>query len=250
MSIPLSIIILAHKETETFSQVLASVKWAEEVIVLWSSSAPLKLHKAKVVKVEFPITDFAAVRNKGLELARNDWVFFVDSDEVVDPGAEKLLRSLLFVSDLSGIYIKRKDVFLGKMLKWGEVGNVNLLRILRKNAGTFIHPVHEVAAVKGLTFFSDITVQHFAHQSVGGFLEKVIRYSALEAQQRVMVGKKASVLEMICWPVGKFLQNYIIKFGFLDGWRGVVYAVMMSIHSFAVRALIIEQQDQKKTKAL
>jgi len=226
MTLPISVIILKHRDDARLRDCVASVGWASEV---------------KAVENKIAISDFAQVRNDALHEIKHDWVFFVDSDEVVDEATPKLLEPLLNQPNISGMTVKRVDIFLGKELHWGEVGNVRLLRIMKKNSAHFERAVHEVAKVEGNTIDSGIILRHYAHQSVSEFLQKIIFYIQIEAQLRAKNGERFQLWQLLLYPPAKFFVNYFLKLGFLDGWRGLIYATMMSIHSAGVRATLYEK---------
>jgi hypothetical protein len=144
--------------------------------------------------------------------------------------------------------LKRYDIFHGELVRWGEVANVSILRLFRKGSGHFIRPVHEVLEVSGKVIDSPLVLYHYAHDDISSFLKKVSGYAQLEAHQRYISGKKTSVFELIAWPIGKFFGNVFLRLAWLDGWRGLVYAMMMSIHSLAVRAYLMEMSELDETR--
>ena len=79
-------------------------------------------------------------------------------------------------------------------------------------------------------------INHYPHQTLKEFIEYINHYSSLRAEELYNQGKKVNVFEIVVWPLGKFVYNYFINLGFLDGPQGFVYAFMMSFHSFLARA--------------
>jgi glycosyltransferase involved in cell wall biosynthesis len=195
----------------------------------------------KVTQLRNSNLDFSMRRNVGASEAETEWLFFLDSDEVFPDANLAELQLLLENPTVNGYQFKRRDYFLDKPLRWGEVHDIWVTRLVRKGKGQWQRPVHEVLNVKGLLEKTEITLQHYSHDSISSFFAKVINYAQLEAEARYKNHQSASVLEILIWPVGKFLVNYFLKLGLLDGWRGLVYASMMSVHSFAVRALLYEK---------
>lgn len=246
---PITILILAHKYSEKNLSCLNSVCWADEVIVIFSGHANRnewshleKTHNnLRCIFLDDELTDFSEVRNTALSYATHDWVFFLDSDEVVSKNAESDLQEKIS-SEVQGITVLRRDIFLGKELRWGEVRHDEILRIFRKDSGRYSGSVHERVHVDGNIVRSDIILYHYAHDSLESFLQKIIFYSQIEARTRSTRQKDMSALEVVIWPLGKFLQNYFLRLGFLDGFRGLIYAGIMSIHSYAVRALLYEKK--------
>ena len=72
----------------------------------------------KIISLKEPLTDFAKARNKGIQEATQEWVFLIDSDEVVTPESVAELEAVL-TTNVEGLMIKRTDVFYVK--KVGEL---------------------------------------------------------------------------------------------------------------------------------
>ncbi|MBT4124520.1 MAG: hypothetical protein HOE40_03755, partial [Candidatus Pacebacteria bacterium] len=141
-----------------------------------------------------------------------------------------------------GFFVQRNDVFYNKVLKFGETGGAQFLRMIRKEKAQYLRPIHESAEVPGITEHSTIQLNHYAHQDITEFIKDITHYSSLEAEYQ----KDSDLSELqlgvktIVYPKAKFLHNYFIKLGFLDGWRGLVYAIAMSLHSLMVRVFSYE----------
>ncbi len=232
------------------------------IIIVSSDSDKNQLRKARgsiwfadeviVVREKFPVSDFSKVRNRALERAKGEWVLFVDSDEIISKDLSLEIKSQISelktqnqnsnfkTNGVAGFYIKRKDCFLGRWLEHGETANIRLLRLAKKNAGRWTRPVHEVWKINGKLGELKNPLLHYSHETVEGMVEKLDRYSGIEAEYRNkkqvnrLTGYQV-ITEMILFPVGKFIQNYIFRLGFLDGMEGFIHAGMMSGHSFLVR---------------
>lgn len=230
-TIPLSVIILTHRHDQRFRQAVASAQWASQVMVVDFSQKK-------------PIVNFAKERNSLLKQAKYDWVLFLDSDEVIDPKSWPHLETMIRDPQLKGVFVRRRDVFHGKVLRFGETGEVWLLRLMRKNAAHFIRPVHEVAQVRGKTKQSHITLWHTTHSTISEFLQDVTRYAQLEAEYQTDSQLPVVLLSLktIAYPKAKFVVNYFLKLGFLDGWQGLAYAMIMSLHSLFVRVFSYENR--------
>ncbi|MCR4264389.1 MAG: hypothetical protein NUV98_06765 [Candidatus Roizmanbacteria bacterium] len=133
-------------------------------------------------------------------------------------------------------YLKRRDVFLGKELKHGESGTNTFIRLAKRNAGEWKRPVHEIWDVAGETGELKTPIDHQAADSLTEFVSKLNDYTTRNAKYLKKQGVKASAWDILAYPIGKFIQNYILKRGFLDGQHGFVHAVLMSFHSFSTRS--------------
>src|SRR5260221_8795537 len=243
-TLPISVVILAREIDPRLKAAIASVQWAAEILVMWSGVEEINqdsgLDGTVVVFLGDQISDFAEARNKALNEAAHDWIFFLDSDEVFDEKGLPELQKVIENPLIEGATVHRHDVFLQKEMKHGEVSAVSILRIVRKQKAKFERAVHEVAVVKGQVARTRITLYHFSHRSIEDFLAKVVLYVQLEKLERAKINQKFRLSEMLVFPPAKFIQNYFFRLGFLDGWRGLIYATLMSIHSFGVRASLYE----------
>jgi len=248
--VELSVVILTNRSDSRFIRSLKSAQLADEILIIdnlsnnnWTELK--KQFRFKVIKRVEKVGDFAYIRNWSLNQVSNNWVMFLDSDEVIDSNSWVTINTLINQSIYRGAMVKRKDYFLGKKLNWGEVGSFNTLRLGQKNFLQFSRPIHETASINGLVKKSSIVIKHYPHSSISSFIDKVTNYAKLESAFRKTQDQKFSLLELLFFPLSKFIYNFIFKLGFLDGFRGLIYATMMSIHSLGVRANQYEQSRNK-----
>lgn len=242
MNKTLSIIILTHRSDTRFLRALASAQFADEVVVIDLDSqnhwTVLKKHFSFVRKVWKQEIDFAKIRNWAITETTGDWIFFLDSDEWISEDLRKELLEQIIQDENDAIIVQRLDNFLGKALQFGEVADIRFLRGAKKGSGKWKGKVHETWQVKGKVTHLDTPLLHEPHTSISEFIQKINHYSSLRSTE---VENKNTILQFLFYPIGKFLVNYFVKFGILDGYRGLIYALLMTIHSASVRAKTYEQ---------
>ena len=220
----LSAIILTNKQPDDFQPTIKSVAFADETILIRDHPG---FH---------PLTgDFAAQRNYGLSKAKGDWVIMVDDDEVVSEKLAVEIKKAISSAQYSAYYLRRLDRYFGQTLRHGETGNIKIIRLARKDAGRFIRPVHEVWQVKGPVGELANPIFHNRRELVTPFIDRIALYGPLDAKELVKEGKPFSVFRLLANPLVKFIYNYQIKLGFLDGYLGLFQAYLMSVQSISVR---------------
>lgn len=235
----LSVVILTKNEEKNIVACLESLSWCDEIFVIDDNSTDTTVELAKKLGVKVFIhaldNNFAAQRNFGLLKTNGSWVLFIDADEVVSEALASEISSAVadpISNEVNGYYIKRRDVMWGKELKHGEVGEIKVLRLAKKDSGRWHRKVHEVWEVKGEAGELQNPLLHFPHPTLAEFVSHIDFYSTLHAQQKFEDGERSSIFKIILWPKLKFIKNYVWGFGFLDGTQGFVLAMLMSFHSF------------------
>jgi glycosyltransferase involved in cell wall biosynthesis len=234
----ISAIVLTKNEEKNIRACLTSLLFCDEIIIIDDYSDDLTFHKIKETKLKVKIyrrhlnNDFAKQRNYGLTKTKGDWILFVDADERIP----QLLRDEIQQKTKDGIYdafyIKRRDFFLGKEMKYGETGNMKILRLALKNSGKWRRKVHETWNVKGNIGELKNHILHYPHKTISEFINDINNYSTIHSEENKIERKKPGIDKIILYPIGKFFVNYFFKLGFLDGMEGFILATMMSFHSF------------------
>lgn len=245
----ISAVVLTHNDETHLGTTLASLAWCDEIIVVDDFSTD----KTEAVAKKFATVvfkrslkdDFSAQRNFGLSKAKGDWVFFVDSDEIVSQELAQEVKKAIKSEQYEGFTLRRKDFIFGRWLERGETSKVRLLRIAKKDVGQWTRPVHEVWNIHEDVGELFTPLEHFPHQNVAQFLDEINVYSSLNARylydQKVLV----SWWHIVGYPVGKFFLNFIFYLGFLDGTAGALVAIFMSLHSFLTRAKLWQLWDRR-----
>ncbi len=237
----ISAVIITKNEETNIERCIKSISWCDEIIVIDDNSEDKTVEKAKKrgakVYIHSLYNDFSAQRNYGLDKAKGDWVLFIDADEEVSSTLwyEIMQYTNNPVNEYAGFYIKRIDTMWKKELTHGEIANIKLLRLAKKDAGRWEGKVHEIWNVKGKTFTLKNNLAHMPHQTMNKFLREVNVYTSMRAEELFTKKKKVNASSIIFYPMGKFALNYLLRRGFLDGIPGLVFALMMSFHSFLVR---------------
>ncbi len=244
----LSVVVLTKNEEKNIIDCLESISWVDEIIIVddYSDDRTLEIiknleinKKVKVFKRRLE-NDFSAQRNFFLNKTKFDWVLYLDADEIITKELRDEINTILINEKNNpvnfGFYIPRKDVMWGKLIKHGEMGKIKLLRLIKKDSGKWIGKIHETYQTNKRTSELENHILHYPHQSVNEFIKEINFYTSIRARELYESGVKTSFLQILIYPKAKFFVNYFLNLGVLDGIEGLVLAILMSFHSFLVRA--------------
>lgn len=250
----ISVVVLTKNEEKNIIDCLESVLFADEIIVIddYSEDNTLDLIKRlknpKIIIFQHQLNNnFAQQRNFGLEKAQGEWILFIDADERVPLSLQYEILSHINdpLAAGDGYRIRRIDTMWGKRLEHGETGNIKLLRLARKEKGAWHGNVHEVWKVSGTVGEFNNALLHYPHPTLAEFLSEINFYTTVRAEELFRKKVRANWFTILLYPKAKFFVNYIVKRGFLDGLPGFVFAILMSFHSFLVRAKLWHLWDKK-----
>lgn len=234
----LSICILTKNNQDQLAKLFPTMQFAQEIIIVDDDSSDNTKNIAKAHHCRYYSRklkrDFSAQRNFALSKAKYTWVLFIDPDEQITQKLAQEIISTIQNPKFSGYSLKRQDILFGKTLRYGETSQVRLVRLARKDAGKWHRAVHEIWQVSPIGELEHPLVHH-PHTSIQPFIQKINYYSSIEAEYRLSQKQIPPFWQIVVYPLGKFIYNYFIKLGVLDGFEGFIMASMMSFHSFFVR---------------
>lgn len=228
----LSVAIVAHDEEANIGRTLASVAWADEIVLVDSGSKDRTCqiaheHGARVI-VE-PWRGYVAQKQYAIDLCAKDWVLLLDADEEVSHGlAEEIQAAIADPNAANGYKLPRKNLFLGQWIKHGGFYPDPKLRLFRRGQGFVTgHDPHDRCELKPeipqrTRQFKNALV-HYTYPNLTLYIAHMNRYSSLGAQKAVTEGRRGfSLLDIVARPALTFVYNYFFRLGFLDGREGLL----------------------------
>ena len=242
----LSVVVITLNEEERIRETLASVAWADEIVVIDAGSEDKTVALAREFTdhvIIHPWEGFAAQKNYGIEQATGEWILSLDADEQVEPALRAEIATVLSAREASAGYrIARRNVMWGRFIRHGRLYPDWQLRLFRRGRGRFVErAVHESVQVDGDVGRLVAPLLHRSYRDVGDFLRRADRYSTLAADDWVRAGRPFHAIELVTAPLGRFVSMFVLHRGFLDGWRGFLLAVLYAYYVFIRSAKIWEK---------
>jgi glycosyltransferase involved in cell wall biosynthesis len=246
--IKFSILLPTYNCEKTIEQTLVSIKWADEILVVdsFSNDSTLDIVKEYGVNViQHEYINSARQKNWALQYCTHDWVFQIDSDEILEPGADEIFRTAITnASETLHCYkMPRKNHVLGKWVKYGGLYPDWEYRLFRKKYGKWWNrEVHSRIVVPGTIGILDTHLLHYGMPNISKQLSNLDRYTRYEADELKKGDIKFSFVKWILGPVYIFMKRYFLLQGFRDGWRGLFLAVYASFYIFLSYTKLLEIQ--------
>ena len=228
--------IILSRSGDVDDKVTNSVEFADEVIIV--TDAPQKTRKitGRHIYLYRPLAgNFAAQRNYAIDQASGDWVLFIDDDEIVSSELQREITAVIGNTSIDAYQLKREDVCYHHVLRHGETSDTKIIRLMRKGSGEFVRPVHESWITQGKVGSLHSPLYHIKDHFVSEFIGRIAKYGPIDAKALDRENKPFSVIRLHVNPKMKFLFNYYLKLGFLDGYPGLFLSYLMSIQSLSVR---------------
>ncbi len=265
----LSVVIITFNEEANIGRTLESVKplvsdGKGETIVVDSGSTDRTVEIAKSYGAKVFVEEwkgFAAQKNSAIAKATAEWILSLDADEEVDHALQQALHELLEAmtrlstlgqqsdahsarvdagaesgtiigTDFVGLWMPRKNEFLGRWIKHGGFWPDPKLRFFRRASGRFeSRVVHEDVLVQGATR----TIQrgaliHHSYPTLSDYIEHMNRYSSLGAEMVAKDKVRFSVINIVLRPLFTFIYNYFFRLGFLDGREGLLLHLYHAVY--------------------
>jgi len=246
----ITVTILTKNSQKYLKQCLDALEKFDEVLILdnGSNDGTLEIASgyANVTLIEHPFIGFGPMKNLAAEKARNDWIFSVDSDEIV---SKVLIHSIeqLDPACINRVYtIDRLNHYNGKPIQCCGWYPDTVMRLFNR---TYTHfndaMVHESLILKPDTqkFALAGELKHYPFDDIEALISKMQSYSTLYAQQSK---KTSSPLKAFSRATFAFFKNYFLQKGFLCGYEGLIISVSNANGVFYKYMKLYEKQCRER----
>jgi glycosyltransferase involved in cell wall biosynthesis len=246
--LPVTAFVVTFNESRNIDDCLDSVAWCDEIVVVDSVSTDDTVERARRHGARVESRPWEGhVRQKGyaMSLARNDWVFLIDADERVSPALREEILAVLPTApeDLAGYRVPRLTRYLGRWIRHGGWYPDLKLRLFRRSRARIAgDDPHERVEADGRTADLCGDLFHYTYRNLSHQLKTIDFFSDIEAENFRKAGERPGLVRMLCHPVVKWLETYVVKAGFLDGMPGLIISVATAFYVFMKYAKRWEQE--------
>jgi len=221
--------IITFNEADRIDACLRSLSFCDEIVVVDSHSTDATRQiagslNARVIERDWP--GYRSQKQFAVESASNDWVLCLDADERVTSQLREEIEALRTrgFAEHAGWSVPRITDYFGQFLRHGNAYPDRLIRLFdRRRGGWTGEEIHENTRVTGSVGRLHGHLEHFSYRSLSDHHNRMARYADLMARALYARGKRCGLSKVLFNPAWRFFRGYVIRLGFLDGWRGMVF---------------------------
>ncbi|SFW73594.1 glycosyltransferase family 2 protein [Luteibacter sp. UNCMF366Tsu5.1] len=240
---PLSVVVTTWNNADTIGTCLASVAFADEIVVLDSGStdATREIALARGARVEVrAFAGYSLQKQAAIDLAQHRWVLLLDSDEALTALAAERVRSVLESPDAAGYVLLRREWVFWRWQPDRARLNHYVRLFDRTRARMSGHEVHESVVVEGPVKRLDAVIDHYGERDIEGRVDKANRYSSLQVRDRHARAPRFLRMRMVLYPTVAFARYYFWRGHWRGGWAGFVAARVHAFYAFLKYAKLYE----------
>ena len=234
----LSVIVITKNEAARLPTCLASVAFADELIVVDSASTDNTVELARgfgarvIVTADWP--GFGLQKQRALDAATGDWVLCIDADEWLDDrlaaAIQQITQAPLASTPAAHYAVGRMSAFCGQWMRAGSWYPDIGIRLFKRGSARFSPDlVHERLLLDSPSGNPPVLPGLLLHNSMTGLhdaVDKMNRYSSGRATELRARGRRGGVGRAVGHGLWAFFRGYVLRRGFQDGRLGLVLALL------------------------
>lgn len=248
METRLSVAIITLNEERNLAECLASVAFADEIVVVDGGSHDRSCEIARAAGarvIEAPDWQgFGVQKNRAIAACSGDWVLSIDADERVPPKLRDEIQTALSNSAFDVYEIPRSSYYCGRFMRHSGWWPDHVRRLFRRGTARFSPvPVHESLETDRNVGRLHHPIEHWSYRTMEQVLDKVNHYSSLSAPMVIQRGHRPTIMTAVLHGVSAFIRTYILRRGFLDGSHGFMLAVSNAEGSYYryIKAMLLDR---------
>jgi glycosyltransferase involved in cell wall biosynthesis len=236
--VKLTVTVITRNEAANIEGALASVQWADEIVVVDSYSVDETVALAERQGARIALHEWAgysAQRNFAAEIASHDWILALDADERVPPKLAEEIQGIMREGPTRGGYrMPRVSYYLGRWIYGTDWYPDYQLRLYDRRVGRFNGKrVHEsVELTEGRPGTLKYGLQHYPYRDISDHVTSIDHYTTLAAEEWYAEGRRTNPIEVAIHPPAAFIRNYVVRGGFLDRMPGFLISILNSYYVF------------------
>ncbi|MBU6400834.1 MAG: glycosyltransferase family 2 protein [Verrucomicrobia bacterium] len=243
----ITVYTLSFNEARQIRQVLQTVQWADELLLLdsFSTDGTVEIARelgARVLSEKF--CGFGKLRNQAVAAARHDWILSIDADERCTPELAAEIRRELAAPRCDAYLVPRKNFFCGRRIRHcGWYPDYRQPQLFHRAKMRYREDlVHEGYELQGRLGRLREHVLQYPWPTLAVATGKLDRYATLMAQRYAASHHRATAANLIGSPLAMFLKMYVLQQGFRDGRPGLVLCGLYAYYTFLKYARLWELQ--------
>lgn len=237
--IQLSTVIITYNEEKNIERCIESVQnISDEILVVdsFSTDKTPQICEAKGVRfLQNPFEGHVEQKNFAMQQATYPYILSLDADEALDQKLQAAIAQVKQNWTKDGYSFSRLTNYCGQWIRHGGWYPDEKIRLWERSKGKWggVNPHDKVILEKGnSTTHLKGDLLHYSFHSIRQHLEVVNKYSEIGAQEAFKKGKKGSLFKILANPSFRFFRGYILQRGFMDGYYGLVIAIISSFATF------------------
>lgn len=243
----ISLIVITLNEEDNLERCLESASGAGEIIVVDSFSTDRTVECAERMGARVcqrPYISAANQKNWAIDQATLDWILILDADEYLSPELREEIESVVADASADGYWLKRRNRFFGRTIRYCGWQNDRVLRFFRRGCGRYPErAVHEKLELSGRAAHFKGYLDHTPYRDFDDYIERMKSYSRRGAEDLLESGGKWFP-SVVLHPPARFIRMYVLQLGFLDGAAGLMLCSLAAVSVFFKYARLKELSDQ------
>ena len=246
----LSVVIITFNEEQNMVRCLDSIKEiADDIVIVDSFSTdktPEICKKHNVNFIQRSWEGYSATKNFANTQAKYDWILSLDADEALSEELKKSILEQKQKNYSTTCKFNRLQSYCGQWIHHGGWYPDTKIRLFDRTIAQWTGMIHEE-----LTFSKPVDIiqlkgdcLHYSYYTIEQHHKQSDKFTTMAANDLFAKGKKSTFLKLYVSPAIRFVRDYIIKLGCMDGKAGYIIA-RISAHATYIKYKKLDELNKK-----